>query len=86
MKVLNKIFGEEDIQGPVECDSQLFLCSGKFEQVDCAPEPPSHEPGEVDVEDTSNTGAPADGCQQTEGVEPERDQIFAASICDNIVG
>src|ERR1700747_603795 len=84
MEVLNEIFGKKDIQGPIQRDSQLLFCSGKFEQVDCAPEPPGHKARKVDAENTSNAGTPADRCQQTKSIKSERDQVFAACVRDDV--
>jgi hypothetical protein len=39
VEILNKIFRKEDIQGPIQRNPQLLFGSGKFEQIDRAPEP-----------------------------------------------
>src|SRR6516162_9705828 len=73
VEILNKIFGKEDIQGPTQRDPQLLFCSGKFEQIDRAPEPPGHKPRKVNAKNTSDSGTPANRCQQTKSIESERD-------------
>ena len=86
VQILNKIFGKEDIQGPIKRDSHLLFYPRQLKQVDRAPEPPGDEPGKVDAKNARDTGAPANRGKQTKGVESERNQILATAACDNIVG
>src|SRR5258708_39256166 len=85
VEILNKIFGKEDIQDPIQRDPQLLFCSGKFEQIDREPEPPGHKARKVDTENTSDSGTPANRCQQTKSIESERvkslPRVFAMMFC-----
>jgi hypothetical protein len=60
MKVLDKVFREEDIQGPIESDTQLLLEPGEFEKVNGSPEPPGGKSGKIDAKNSGDAGAPAD--------------------------
>src|SRR5215831_3132030 len=86
MKILDKVFRKEDIQGPIKGDPELLFEAGKFEKVDRTPEPPGGESREIDTKNSGNAGPATDRGQQTECLEPEGHQILAANAGGNIVG
>ena len=63
MKILDKVFREEDIQGPIESDTQLLFEAGEFQKVNRPPEPPGDESREIDAKNSGDTGAPTDRSQ-----------------------
>src|SRR5258708_17879467 len=85
VEILNKIFGKEDIQGPIQRDPHLLFSSGKFDQIDRAPEPPAHKPRKVDAENTTDSRTPANRCEQTKSIESERELGFAARVYNDVV-
>ena len=71
MEILDKVFREENVQGPIESDSQLLFEAGELQKVDRTPEPPGDEPRKIDAENSGYTGATTDRRQQTKCLEPK---------------
>ena len=63
MKILDKVFREENIQGPIESDTQLLFEPGEFQKVNRPPEPPSEESREIDAENSGYTCPPTNRSQ-----------------------
>ncbi|HEY2458472.1 MAG TPA: hypothetical protein VGI13_14305 [Candidatus Acidoferrum sp.] len=57
MEILDKVFREEDVQGPIESDPQLLFEAGELQKVDRTPEPPGNKSREIDAKNSGYTGA-----------------------------
>jgi len=60
MKILDKVFREKDIQGPMESDAQFFFEAWEFQKVNRLPESPGGESRENNAKHSGDTGVPAD--------------------------
>src|SRR5271156_1398937 len=82
---LDEVLRENKIQGPGECDANLFFQARKFAQIDRSPEPPGKKSRERDAEDFGDTGTMADGSEKANGFEAEWPFCCAAD-CRNKIG
>src|SRR6478672_9261856 len=85
LKILDKVLREEDVQGPIESDPQLLFEARELQKVDRTPEPPGNKPRKIEAENSGYTCATTDRRQQTECLEPERNQILPSNTRENVV-
>ncbi len=64
--VADDVLRKEQIESPVEGDTGLLLKARQLHQVDCSPQPPRDESGEIDTQDIRHAGASADRRQLAE--------------------
>src|SRR2546428_7912701 len=64
---LHEVFGEDQIEGPVEGHAQLFFEAGELAEIDSPPQPPGNEPGKVDPQNIRDPGPLPDCCELSDG-------------------
>src|SRR5947209_10209128 len=83
---LHEIFGEKQVQSPVQRHSQLLLEPWELAEIDSAPQPPGNEAREVNAENVSYAGAPADGSELSNGLERKEGERFLVHHGDQVLG
>ena len=63
------VLGEEQVQCPVKCHTNLFIQAGQFAEVNRPPHPPCEEAREIETKDPRHTHPAADRSQQPNGSE-----------------
>ena len=81
---LNEILREDDIEYPIEHDTDFFLNAWQLAQVDEAPQGPGDDSGKIESNNSRDTRAPSDGSQLAKRPEPERLYIGPLQRCQNI--
>src|SRR5213596_498082 len=66
---LHEVFGEDQIECPVEGHAQLFFEAGELAEIDSPPQPPGNEPGKVDPQNIRDPGPLPDCCELSDGRE-----------------
>src|SRR5439155_16673564 len=69
---LHKIFGEKNIQRPIDRHSHFLFHARQFAPVDSAPEKPGEESGKVYAKNARDTCAATDRSKRAEGFKAER--------------
>jgi hypothetical protein len=54
------VLGEEKVQCPIKCHTNLFVQAGQLTEVNCPPQPPREEAREIETENPSYARPSAD--------------------------
>ena len=60
IEILDEIFGEKNVQRPIDGYAHFLFGARQFAPVNPAPEKPGEEPGKIYAENSRHTGATAD--------------------------
>ena len=84
--ILNEIFVEKKIEGPLERDPDLFFETREFTELNRPPKPPREKTRKVETENTCDSRATTDRREQTERGKSEWFQFSTAHHRDDILG
>lgn len=82
---LNQIFCKQQVECPIQGHAQFLLKTRQLAQVDCPPQPPSQEAGEVYAKNICNAGASSDRRQLANGGERKRLLLSTAYHGGNVM-
>src|SRR2546422_7458612 len=66
IEILHEVFREEDVECPIDCHAHFLFHPRQFAPINSAPEKPGQESGEVYTEDSCDSRASANRCEQSE--------------------
>ena len=63
------VLGEEKIQCPIKCHTNLFIQAGQLAEVNRPPHPPGEEAREIETKNPRHAHSATDRSQQPDGLE-----------------